>query len=240
MRCSAVGKIKYSMRSCLPIFLFILVLKSSASFKCPPAPASFEEYDINQSKAPTQYSCNEIDQFKLKQSSSLLSCSQTNHSCRWNVVNLGLEKTGTSEIANLLRLLQLKNFTFASPRGAASGLKVLESCACDTRVKYVLTTRNLLDMIVSRMAYHHWTCDDQVVGEALEGVQSSSTSSISARCGGMDPSCCWRKDPIDMIQSWAYCRDAYHLNIVDILMRTGALDRLLILNIALEVLRSPD
>lgn len=178
--------------------------------------------------------------------------------CRWQVVNLGLEKTGTSEVANLLRLLNVSGLSFASPRGAAHGLQVLERCACAPGVKFVLTARNLLDMVVSRMSYHRWSCDEEALagkrwvgsgsgnisGNLLSDNASSSTGAASeqppprlqhARCGGQDPSCCWRRDPRDLLQSWVLCRDAYHLRVVQLLAAARAEGRLLVVSLLHEV-----
>lgn len=104
---------------------------------------------------------------------------------------------------------------------------MLENCACDSSVRFVLTVRNLLDMVVSRMAYHHWTCTDTTSAAAAANtttttgeisaasapslaIKPSSSarasllqtrgSVLSTRCGGQDPSCCWRKDARDVVQ----------------------------------------
>jgi len=265
-------------------------LLDTTSIKCPPAPDSFDEIDQTPSPPPL-HQCNELQQHDIQNSfeavqARLKRCSSKSNSsvdtrvapsdhgdCRWQVVNLGLEKTGTSEVANLLRLLNISTMSFASPRGAANGLKVLERCACTPGVKFVLTARNLLDMVVSRMSYHHWSCqeipannnkmggrDNSSAGMKFNcsdsGIHSSSTrctasstdyesspvtlpssSNVTrhARCGGQDPSCCWRRDPWDLLQSWVLCRDAYHLRIVQLLTAAQAADRLLVVSLLHEV-----
>ena len=150
--------------------------------------------------------------------------------CPWDVVNLGLEKTGTSEVANLLRLLNVSDMKFASPRGAGTGLKVLERCGCDPRVRFVLTARQLLDMVVSRMAYHHWTCEEDASNSSAPGTSITRHT----RCGGLDSACCWRQDPTDMIQSWVLCRDEYHVRVAELLAAAQATDRLLVVNLLKE------
>jgi len=260
-------------------------LLDTTSIKCPPAPDNFDTLDQTPSPPPLQQ-CNELQQhdrqspFEAVQA-RLKRCTSTTDSsagtraapsvdgdCRWQVVNLGLEKTGTSEVANLLRLLNISGLSFASPRGAANGLKVLERCACTPGVKFVLTARNLLDMVVSRMSYHHWSCQETPVDNSTARISSDSSgsstgrgtsSSISgtvstssygspslvlssptnvtrhARCGGQDPSCCWRRDPWDLLQSWVLCRDTYHLRIVQLLAAAQAADRLLVVSLLHEV-----
>ena len=139
---------------------------------------------------------------------------------------------------------------------------MLERCACDPKARFVLTARGLLDMVVSRMAYHHWTCDDDAVDEAtligasggdIEIARASSSggtgssgaasppplppaaSAAAVRCGGQDAQCCWRRNAADMVQSWALCRDAYHLRVAELLALAGARDRLLLVSLSLEV-----
>lgn len=261
-------------------------LLDTTSIKCPPAPDNFDTLDQTPPPSPLQR-CNELQQhdrqspFEAVQA-RLKHCSSTTNSitgtraapsvhgdCRWQVVNLGLEKTGTSEVANLLRSLNISGLSFASPRGVANGLKVLERCACTPDVKFVLTARNLLDMVVSRMSYHHWSCTETPVGNYTaslssdssgSGISNSNSGSSSsgtvsfpsygtppleppspysvtrhARCGGQDPSCCWRRDPWDLLQSWVLCRDAYHLRIVQLLAAAQAADRLLVVSLLHEV-----
>eukprot|EP00613_Pedinella_sp_CCMP2098_P080750 CAMPEP_0171934048 /NCGR_PEP_ID=MMETSP0993-20121228/31668_1 /TAXON_ID=483369 /ORGANISM="non described non described, Strain CCMP2098" /LENGTH=322 /DNA_ID=CAMNT_0012574673 /DNA_START=550 /DNA_END=1514 /DNA_ORIENTATION=- len=148
--------------------------------------------------------------------------------------------------------------SFASPRGAAAGLKVLEACACDPRVRFVLTVRNLLDMVVSRMAYHKWSCKSgnnqttttavsnadtkpasppaSVATDGMANGASSLGNTTTTRCGGMDhPSCCWRKNAVDVVQSWVLCREQYHLRVAQLLEAAGAAsNRLLVVDLLRE------
>ena len=215
-----VGNIRVSR--CLLVALMLLL--SPSETKCPPKPSDFAEFDAQASNHRGNLTtCNEIAEHvraggyqafvdRVKGNGGR-GCAYTNpEPCQWKVVNLGLEKTGTSEVANLLRLLHVPNMTFASPRGAANGLKIFERCACDPDVRFILTARSLLDMVVSRMSYHHWTCT----------APNATSRAGEVRCGGLDPACCWRRDPRDMVQSWALCRDAYHLRLAELILALAA------------------
>jgi len=135
--------IKLRMRYILCILVGAVSLVSTQC-KCPRAPKDFKEFDFSQVEPPVRdaTTCKEIQARDNVTSVVALikrfrTCAQMNKGesrkgrgatktvmfpCRWQVVNLGLEKTGTSEIANLLRLLNAQhNMSFASPRGAAAG-----------------------------------------------------------------------------------------------------------------------
>lgn len=132
------------MRSLLWALIGCLQLMSIMC-KCPPSPLDLDQYDASNTEPQRgdANSCEEIDardrvasfetvknRLKVCAGEAKLGSSdrtagvgdaRSKSHCQFQVVNLGLEKTGTSEVANLLRLLHVQNMSFASPRGAASG-----------------------------------------------------------------------------------------------------------------------
>ena len=94
----------------------------------------------------------------------------------------GPEKTGTTEVASLLRLMRRnegsrlgRNVTWAS-RGVTAGLQLIDRCACDPTVAFVMSVRGLLSMLVSRMAYRLVlrTTADVIVHEQGRGANPRS------------------------------------------------------------------
>jgi len=111
------------MRRALPCI--ILAALQLAASRCPPKPTDFTEIDATPARSPLS-ACDELADYDAGHSlasvrARMAGCTAKPEPCQWRVVNLGLEKTGTSEVANLLRLLHVANFSFASPRGAANG-----------------------------------------------------------------------------------------------------------------------
>ena len=177
--------------------LLLSFLVTGGGHRCPPRPANGSIDELGASKfgrpATSITSCGALSELD----SSKSAVSESMCSCEHGVVNLGLEKTGTTEVASLLRTIG--NITSSSPRGVRMGIKLLRNCLCDPEVFFVLSGRSLLPWLVSKLGYHGWTCEP----DPRSGIRGP-------RCGGEDLSCCWKWEPDDTLQGWVQCREEYH------------------------------